>query len=376
VLAWDKGGVASSELALFRAFPALRQRIPWRPFLSGTTPVTPFPLEGFPDGRLFLKHDDRVCPLYGGNKPRKLEFLIGAALARGCRRLVTFGGIGTNHGLATAILGREAGLSTTLVMVHQPVTPRVRQTSLLHAAWGAELVYGRNVPGTALQTLRVLAAAQLRGERPCLVPVGGSGPSGNLGFVSAGLELAEQVRAGALPEPSLIFLPVGSGGSIAGLVVGLKLAGLSTRVRGVLVTDIMPPNPRSLARAARATLQLLRRHVPEVPELPFGAGDFEILLDHLGAGYGSPTPEAEAAVAAAAEHGIQLETTYTGKCLAALRNSRAELPEGPILFWNTFNSVDVAACAPTEPTPEALPQRIRQLLEPFPDPAGPTSATR
>jgi len=368
--------VASSDLALFRAFPALRERIPWYAFLSGPTPVESFPLEGLPEGRLLIKRDDRVCALYGGNKPRKLEFLIGAALARGCRRLVTSGGIGTNHGLATAILGRAAGLSTTLVMVHQPVTLQVRKTSLLHAAWGAELVYGGNVPGVALQMIRVLTRAQLRGERPCMIPVGGSGPAGNLGFVSAGLELAEQVREGELPEPRQIFLPVGSGGSVAGLVVGLKLAGLSTRVRGVLVTDIMPPNPRSLTRMARATLQLLRRHVPEVPELPLGPGDFELVLGHLGAGYGSPTPEAEAAVATAAEHGIQLETTYTGKCLAALRSSRAELPEGPVLFWNTFNSIDVAMSAPSELTPEALPRRIRQLLEPIPDPAGPTSSNR
>jgi D-cysteine desulfhydrase len=368
--------VADSELALFRAFPALRERIPWHPFLSGPTPVTSFPVEGLPDGRLLIKRDDRVCPLYGGNKPRKLEFLIGAALARGCRRLVTSGGIGTNHGLATAILGRAAGLSTTLVMVYQPVTERVRKTSLLHAAWGAELVYGKNVPGVALQMMRVLTSAQLRGERPCMVPAGGSGPSGNLGFVSAGLELAEQVREGALPEPRQVFLPVGSGGTFVGLVVGLKLAGLSTRVRGVLVNDILAPNPRSLARMARATLQLLRRHVPEVPELPLGPGDFELVLGHLGAGYGATTPEAEAAVEAAARQGIELETTYTGKCLAALRSEGTELPEGPILFWNTFNSVDVVASAPSDLTPEALPGRIRQLMEPFPEPAGPTSPTR
>ncbi|MDX1648953.1 MAG: 1-aminocyclopropane-1-carboxylate deaminase, partial [Myxococcota bacterium] len=78
------------------------------------------PLRGA-DGRLFVKDDGRSSPLYGGNKPRKLEWVIGAARARGARRLVTTGGLGSHHGLATTILGRAAGLATTLVLVDQPV---------------------------------------------------------------------------------------------------------------------------------------------------------------------------------------------------------------------------------------------------------------
>ncbi len=368
--------MASSDLALFRAFPTLGQRIPRHPFLALPTPIIPFPLEGFPPGSLFMKRDDQSCALYGGNKPRKLEFLIGAALTRSCRRLVTFGGLGTNHGLATTILGRAVGLSTTLVLVHQPVTERVRESLLLDAAWGAELVYGRNLAGAVIQAVRVLAASRLRGERPYMIPVGGTTTASSLGFVSAGLELGEQVRGGTLPEPAVVFVPVGSGGTIAGLVIGLRLAGLSTRVRGVLVTDILPPTPRRLARTARATLRLLRRHAPEVPELPIRSADFALILDQVGPGYGSPTPGAEAAVAAAAEHGIRLETAYTGKCLAGLMAGRSELPEGPILFWNTFSSVDVAASAPKDLTPEALPRRLRQLIEPAPDLSRPTSSAR
>ena len=92
------------------------------------TPVEVFPLDGVPAGGLYVKRDDRSGTSYGGNKPRKLEFIIGAALARGARRLVTSGGLGTNHGLATTILGNEAGLATTLVLVPQPVTDAVRRS--------------------------------------------------------------------------------------------------------------------------------------------------------------------------------------------------------------------------------------------------------
>jgi D-cysteine desulfhydrase len=324
----------------------------------------PFPLEGFPEGSLFVKRDDRSCTLYGGNKPRKLEFVIGHALARGSRRLVTSGGLGTNHGLATAILGRAVGLATSLVLVDQPITAEVRESLRLHAAWGAEQVYGRNVFGAVLQSLRVLAASALRGERPHLVLAGGSSPRGDLGFVSAGLELGEQVRDGLLPEPTEIWVAVGSGGTATGLVVGLKLAGLRTRVRGVLVSDIMQCSPRSLARAARAVLRLLRRAHPEIPMPHVGPEDFPLDHSQLGAGYGAPTEAGAAAIAIAAEHGIRLDPTYTGKCLAGLRERarRGALAAGPVLFWNTLSSVDVAATAPVDPTQVVIPKPLARIV--------------
>ncbi len=353
-----------SEIALFRAWPELRERLPRHPVLTQPTPVEPLALDGFPPGSLYVKRDDRCCPLYGGNKPRKLEFVLGEAAARGARRLVTVGALATHHGLATTILGRDAGLATTLVLLHQPVTAGVQRALLLHAAWGARLVYGANVPGVALQTARVLAGATLRGERPFLVAAGGSSLRGNAGFVSAALELAEQVHAGVLPEPAEIYLPVGTGGTLMGLAAGLRLAGLGTRIVGVLVTDILPPTPQGLARGARAVLAWLRRRAPKIPKIRFDAGDFELERSQLGAGYGAPTAAAREAVAAAAAAGLALETTYTGKCLAALREraGRGALPAGPLLFWNTYNGVDIAARAPAPLDPAALPPRFRRFL--------------
>jgi D-cysteine desulfhydrase len=276
---------------------------------------------------------------------------------------VTTGGLGTNHGLATTILGREAGLATVLVLVPQPVTDGVRRTLLLHAAYGARHVFGPNVAAAALHTLRVLAGAQLRGERPYLIPTGGSSARGDLGFVSAALELAEQVRAGLCEEPSELFVAVGSGGSLVGLVLGLRLAGLKTRVTGVLVTDILPPSPRRLARAARGSLGLLRSVTP-VPALELTPHDFALATRQVGPGYGASTPAAEAAVRAAAQRGLVLETTYTGKCLAEIvaRAEERTLGPGPVLFWNSYNAVDVAARAPRQVTEADLPRSIQRLL--------------
>ncbi len=350
---------------LFRVFPGARAKLPFRRFLTGATPVTRVSWPGMPAGALLVKHDEHSAAGYGGNKPRKLEFVIGQALARGAKTLVTTGGLGTNHGLATTILGREAGLATVLVLVPQPVTEGVRRTLLLHAAHGARHVFGRNVAMAALQTVRVLAGAQWRGERPMLVPTGGSSAHGNLGFVSAALELAEQVRSGQCEEPEEIFIAVGSGGSLAGLVPGLRLAGLRTRVTGVLVTDILPPSPARLAFAARSTLRLLRRADPTVPRVSLSPRDFVLATRQVGPGYGAVTPASESAVRAAATSGLGLETTYTGKCLAEIvaRAEEGTLGRGPVLFWNTYNAVDVAARAPRRVTEADLPPAIRRLLE-------------
>jgi D-cysteine desulfhydrase len=355
------------EPALLRAYPGLRARLPRHPAVCGPTPVEPLRLAGVAEGALWVKRDERSCALYGGNKPRKLEWIVGHAVARGSRRLVTTGALGTNHGLATAILGRDAGLATTLVLVRQPITPAVVRALRLQAAYGAAQVYGRNVPGAALQALRVLGASALRRERPHLVATGGSSARGSAGFVSAALELAEQVRAGLLPAPQRIFVAVGTGGTLAGLVAGLRLSGLAVRVVGVLVTDILPPSAVRLAAQARATLRFLRRLDPAVPAPEIGAGDFELVRGELGPGYGATTPAAERAVRVAAESGLALETTYTGKCLSALLARAGEAsPASPFLFWNTFNAVDAAARAPLPPERVVLPARLRRLVEALP----------
>jgi D-cysteine desulfhydrase len=356
--------MTAQDLALFRRFPALAQTLARQPFIDGPTPIAPFPLKGAPEGVVFVKRDDLSCPLYGGNKPRKLEFVIGEALRRSSSRLVTSGGLGTNHGLATAILGRSVGLETTLVLVHQPVTAAVARSLEHCCAWGAEVVYGRTTPGAVAASARVLARSALRGERPFLVWTGGSSTRGALGFVSAALELAQQVSEGDMPEPAEIWLPVGTGGTLVGLLVGLKLAGLSTRVRGAVVTDILTPTPKGLARHARAVVRLLRRSDPGIPKLEVSAADFLLDASQLGAGYGSETDSAREALAAARNSGIELETTYTAKCLAALlaHSRKSSALAGPVLFWNTFNGSQVST-PPPQLAASALPSTVQRLLE-------------
>lgn len=314
---------------------------------------------------VWVKRDDRSGALYGGNKPRKLEFLLGEALRRGYRKVITFGGIGTHHGLATTLCARQAGLRTQLVLLPQPVTEHVRQCLLLDHAYGAELYYAGNVAGVAVTALSLCVRGLVRGDLPWIVPAGGSSPRGALGYVNAAVELAEQVRAGELPEPDFIFVPLGSGGTAAGLMLGLKLAGLSSRVVAVLVTDILPPSAARLRRLARGSLQLLRRYRPRIPAVKVRSGDVTIVRGHLGRGYGAPTAAGESASALLADlEGIQLEPTYTAKCFAALLELATQEPYRgrTLLFWNTYSSVDPAASLPRLPVYTELPAPFHRFF--------------
>lgn len=336
---------AEGELALERWFPELRGRFARVPLTDLPTRVHRLDRLAHEIGldELWIKRDDESGRLYGGNKPRKLEFVLAQALAQRRTAVLTFGGIGTHHGLATTLCARSVGLRSILLLLGQPVTEHVRECLLLDHAAGAELHYGSRVPLLALSAARVCARELLRGRLPYILPTGGSSPLGALGYVNAAVELHEQIRAGALPEPQCIFVPMGSGGTVAGLVLGAKIVGLRSRVMAVLVTDIMAPTPQKLAKQAAGCLALLQRYVPDLRSLSVRADEFTIVPGYVGACYGAPTEAGRRARDLMRNlEGIQLETTYSAKCLAALIDitHRRGYRHAPVLFWNTYSSVD------------------------------------
>lgn len=319
-------------------FPELRATLPH--VSLGTVPTPVRPLTALSDGPapLWLKDDAAFgTGGWGGNKVRKLEWLLPEAHRRGAGTILTFGGLGTNWGLATALYGREQGLRTALALVDQPLDDHVRAQLERLEASGATLHFTHTKART-IASLPWLLARHSSGRRPPYVlPVGGSSAVGVLGYVNMALELAEQVRGGALPEPSHVVTAIGSGGTAAGLLLGLRLARLRTTVVGVVVNDALRLDDTTVRRMALAAERLLRRRGARLPPLELRRGGLEVVRDWLGAGYGHPTPEGERATERARTDGLALDPVYTAKAVAATldRNAAGRFGDGPVVVLQT-----------------------------------------
>lgn len=314
-------------MLLHERYPSLQERLPHLPLGDRPTPVRL--LEGLSaDGRapVWMKDDGTFGNgPWGGNKVRKLEWLLPEAQRRG-RTILTFGGLGTNWGLATALYGREHGVRTALALVDQPLDEHVAAQLERLRASGAALHFTRTKRRTVLELPWLLAR-----HRPYVLPAGGSSPLGVLGYVEASFEIARQVEAGELPEPSHAVVAIGSSGSAAGLALGLRIAGLGTRVVGVPVTRDLRSDPESITRLAGRAAKLLGAEPP-------APADLTVLEGWIGPGYGHPTPEGDAATLAARERdGLELDPVYTAKAVAALRaeNEAGRFGDGPVLYVHT-----------------------------------------
>jgi D-cysteine desulfhydrase len=182
-----------------------------------------------------------------------------------------------------------------------------------------------------------LLARNVRGGRPpYLLPAGGSSRVGALGYVEAALEIAAQIEAGELPEPAHVVVAVGTGGTAAGLALGFQLAGLRSRVVGVVVNDQLRLDAPVIARLAQRSAKLLGSRGARLPKLRLELGMLDLTRDQIGAGYGHPTKAAERAAALAVGEGLSLDPVYTAKAMAGLLALREEgRLDGPVLFVHT-----------------------------------------
>ncbi|MBI3071159.1 MAG: pyridoxal-phosphate dependent enzyme [Deltaproteobacteria bacterium] len=305
---------------------------------------------------VWVKRDDESSTSYGGNKVRKLEFLLAAAKSRGHESIWTLGAYGSHHAFATAWYARAAGFEPHALLFPQPMSPKDCET--LRAT--ASLADVRRLPPTS-RSLLADAAAVLRmslSPRVAWIPGGGSSPIGTVGFVEAAFEFADQIHRGDCPKPQAVFVPFGSSGTAAGLALGFALKDLDITVVGVRVVPLpVSSRPATLALIARA-LHVIRGTAQSIRDARYVAQAAKLLrLDdtQLGAGYAHPTEAAHEAVATAQAQGLALETTYTAKAFAAFltRASNASRNAGPILFWQTF-----AGRLPAISTPRSVPDWV------------------
>lgn len=344
--------IDARDRPLFRAYPWAAERLPWMPLATLPTPVEPLDLadagSGGTAGAVWVKRDDRTGRPYGGNKVRKLEFLLAHAREYGATRLITAGAFGSHHALATAIHGRRLGFDVTLILFPQRRTDHVNEVMRAQEATGAEVRFTPRMEMVPVATL--LAQMAHRGQPTAVIPPGGSSPTGTLAYVNAAMELADQVAAGEAPDPSVIHVAAGTMGTMAGIAIGAELAGLSARVVGWRITSRIVTNEWAYRRLVARTLRRLARAGIDVPD-PGPVLRRSVLCDaQLGDGYGRATAAGDRATALFAERGISLDPTYTAKAAAGLLQSvgvangdaaggpGTAATGGPALFWHTLSA--------------------------------------
>ncbi|WP_137723287.1 1-aminocyclopropane-1-carboxylate deaminase/D-cysteine desulfhydrase [Prescottella subtropica] len=319
-------------------FPELAETLPYVRLGDAPTPLRR--LDGLGTrNRLWLKDDGQYgSGGWGGNKVRKLEWIIPDVLARGTKRIITVGGLGTNWGLATALYARDFGIDTALALIDQPLDDHVRAQLARLERSGATLHYTRNKARTFASAPLLMLRNIRGGKLPYYLPPGGSSPIGALGYVEAALEIGAQVEAGVMPEPAQIVVAAGSGGTVAGLLLGLRLAGLDTGVVGVVVNDTLPLGAHEIRDLAVRAEEVLRRRGARFDDLDLGKARLTVTRDYLGPGYGYATAEGRAAQRVGAEYQVSLDPVYTAKTFAGLLEIDAETrsDDRPIVMLDTF----------------------------------------
>jgi 1-aminocyclopropane-1-carboxylate deaminase/D-cysteine desulfhydrase-like pyridoxal-dependent ACC family enzyme len=301
---------------------------------------------------LWVKRDDLTSDLYGGNKVRKLERLLEGARAHHARRIVTVGAAGSHHVLATAIFAREQGIELDAILIPQRKTPHVVENLRADLRAGVRVLPASSFAHAALRILGRIA----RGSY--YIPVGGSNLLGTLAYVDAARELASQVRAGELPEPDVVVVALGSGGTAAGLAAGFAREALNTQVVAVTVTD----PPRWVARRVRALAKAAFEH--DAKRSGRQASEVRLLVEasYLGGGYGHATEAGARALAVGADAGLTLDPTYTAKTFAAALDLVDAGRHANVLYWHTLSSAPMDRWLEGAPAEDALPPALRRLL--------------
>lgn len=279
---------------------------------------------------LWIKRDDQTGLATGGNKTRKLEFLVADALNHEADTLITCGAAQSNHARQTAAAAVKFGMACTLVLRGEE-PPRAQGNLLLDRLLGAEVVWAGDEP--PVERMEAVADdLRAQGRRPYVVPYGGSNPLGASGYVAAMEELLAQCAERGVRFDHIV-LASSSGGTQAGLAVGARALGYEGHIIGISVDPRADRLRRTLADLATATADRLGLGLTFAPE------DFDVEDRYLGGGYAVIGDlEREAIRTLARAEGVLLDPVYTGRAfggLLGLIRRDAFGPQERVLFWHT-----------------------------------------
>ncbi len=266
--------------------------------------------------RLFVKRDDCTGLATGGNKTRKLEFLMADALGQDADCVVTPGAVQSNHARQTAAAAAKLGLGCELVLERRVATgdPAYEQTGnvLLDRLCGARLHFRPGGGDMEAACEELAAELRRRGRRPYVIPGGGSNRIGALGYVTCALELVSQAKAAGIAIDGIVHA-TGSTGTQAGLLAGLQGCGAGIPVTGISVRQAKAPQEEAVYALAAETAAYVGIEGGLARECVVAEDDY------VGPGYGLPTPGMVEAVSLAARHeGLLLDPVYSGKAMAGL----------------------------------------------------------
>jgi 1-aminocyclopropane-1-carboxylate deaminase/D-cysteine desulfhydrase-like pyridoxal-dependent ACC family enzyme len=332
---------------LFSAFPGLSDKIPHCDFGTYPTPVER--LAGLEKelrlANLFIKRDDKSSNVYGGNKVRKLEFILGDALKKKAAHTIAFGYAGSNFTLAAAVFAVRVGLKPISMHLPQLNAGYVGKNLLYQKLIGAEMHELPNTAAVAIETLAISARCFVTtGKFPYIIAAGGSSPLGVIGGMSGVFELKQQIDRGLVPVPDVIYVTIGSSGTAASLALGVKALGLPSRVVAVRVSDLQYASFDKAKELADGAARLLGRYEPAFRTLTLEMKDLTVVHDCIGPGYACFSRDGMSAVRLFKRtDGIDLDGTYTGKTAAAMLHDAhsGNLTGKTVLFWNSYNSVDI-----------------------------------
>ncbi|HNS63167.1 MAG TPA: D-cysteine desulfhydrase family protein [Anaerolineaceae bacterium] len=291
------------------------------------TPVEPLPrLSARLGCQLFVKRDDMTGIAFGGNKVRKLEFVLADAVAHGAKTIITVGAVQSNHCRITAALSAKLGLHCILVLSGSP-PENPNGNLLLDYLLGTEIVWSTREQRDEMlkQTFDEAWAA---GKRPFLIPLGASTPVGTLGYLEGFREFIQQGV-----EVDWIVVASSSAGTQAGLVLGAIQAGWNGRILGISIDHKASVLQDMVAELAMETADRVRQKVRISRDM------IRVSADYLGDGYGfMEQSEKDAIQLFAREEGLFLDPVYTGRAAAGMLDLAANgffKPHERILFWHT-----------------------------------------
>ncbi len=327
-------------------------------WVKAPSPVTALPALAKHLGldALTVKRDDLLDALHGGNKARKLDVLLASEPFKSAARWASVGAIGSGHLAACTAAARALGRTLDAHLFFEPLSQGVLENLAFVASGPTTLHYYASRLELGLRKRGLVTSPAVDGTP--VIPAGGTLPAGVAGIARAGFELAEQIRLGQLAAPDAVYCALGTGGTVAGLALGLGLAGVSATIHAVATVERFFISPRKLKRLIDLGAEWLRAH--GVDTNVAGSVTIRVVRSQLGPGYGIATAQSLAAVEVLSAEGVPIEPVYTGKAFAALlADASRGLTPKRVLFWSTVRRGPLEHAADWR---EKLPPRLARRI--------------